>query len=573
MGITRIGRYEIEKELGRGAMAIVYKATDPLIGRVVAIKTIRLEHSLGMEQAELRQRLYREAQSAGGMNHPAIVTIYDIGQEEDLAYIAMEFVDGQTLEAWMAQHPIAPLDQTLMIVEQVAAGLDYAAARGIIHRDIKPGNILVTPDLKAKIADFGIAKISMAKFTQTGLIMGTPSYMSPEQAMGKVLDGRSDLFSLGVIFYEMLTGERPFTGTNPTTIIYKILHEEPVPPRELNVTLHAGLDYIVRKMLAKDPSQRYQACGEFIQDLSNYTALPPAPAVEEAAAPVAAPRRRFGLALTASFLVIAALAAALYYYQVILPQSSSPPVTRTDPKESGARQAPAPGTVAQSSAEKAAASKRAGIASGQEQKSPLPGSVPGKEPPSVATESIPPREPPPANAKTQPPKAKEAAPAPKAAPAMVGLQFSGPAYKVALYEGRRKLQDFAAAGSIEVPAGQHQFRVVSEEVFLDLALEPVRLNPEQIFTIPLPGLGSAYIGVPNDAFEGCEILLNGILLPTPYPAPVPKLASGSHRITFRWTAGKYAGKEVSSTITTGEGHHYLVTGNPETGKVEVQQAR
>jgi tRNA A-37 threonylcarbamoyl transferase component Bud32 len=572
MTTKRIGRYEIEKELGRGAMAVVYKAVDPLIGRTVAIKTIRIEHGLGMEREELRQRLYREAQSAGGMNHPGIVTIYDIGQEEDVAYIAMEFVDGQTLEGWMAEHPIPPLEQTLAIVEQVALGLDYAAGRGIIHRDIKPGNILITEELKAKIADFGIAKISMSKLTQTGMVMGTPSYMSPEQAMGKELDGRSDLFSLGVIFYEMLTGERPFTGTNPTTIIYKILHEDPVSPRKLNVTLHAGLDFIVRKMLEKDPSQRYQTCGDFIRDLKNYTALPPAPSM-----PIAAPAsagstsRRSALIFFAALVLITGLAGGYFYYRFYQPAREEPMVPP-----------PAPAVSIGSPAVKGTeASGKVQTAQDATKITPPETAIAGTTDVQgglTAKKTAVPEEP----VKTQPAPEKKAEEAskdevkptpPKPAPAVVKLEFSGPTYPVALFEGRRKLRDFDDTGSLEVPAGPHQFRVVSQDVFLDLELERERLASEKEFAITLPGLGSAYISVPNDAYEGCEILLNDILLPTPYPAPIPKLAAGTHRILFRWTTGKYAGKEVSSTFTTLEGHHFLIAADPESGKVNVQQAR
>jgi len=569
MTVSRIGRYEIEKELGRGAMAVVYQATDPLIGRIVAIKTIRLEHSLVMEQEELRQRLYREAQSAGGLNHPSIVTIYDIGQAEDLAYIAMEFIDGRTLEAWLAENPIPPPEQTLSIIEQVASGLDYAAEKGIIHRDIKPGNILLTRDLKAKIADFGIAKISMAKFTQTGLIMGTPSYMSPEQAMGRDLDGRSDLFSLGVIFYEMLTGERPFTGTNPTTIIYKILHEEPIPPRELNVSVHAGLDYIVRKMLAKDPAQRYQTCAEFVRDLKNYLSLPPAPAAEAPMMPAPTRKRRLRPAIVAVIALLAVLGGGYYYYgNVYLPAHSpaasmdSLPASHAGPV-AGERTAGTPESApsargAAPDAEKTGKKAEEAPADPGKSPAPPPGPVTAKEPGALEKKAPPP---------------EEAMSPAKAAPARINLEFTGPAYRFTLYDGRRKLQDFSAAGSIQVPAGQHQFRVVGEEVFLDRRMERSRLAPEQTILISLPALGSAYIAVPNDAFEGCEIFVNDILLPAPYPAPVPKLAAGDHRIQFRWNAGKYAGKEVSATISTDAGHHYLITGNPETGKVDIQLAR
>jgi serine/threonine-protein kinase len=546
MSVTRIGRYEIERELGRGAMAIVYKATDPVIGRVVAIKTIRLEHGTGMEQTELRQRLYREARSAGGLNHPNIVTIYDIGEEGEVSYIAMEFVEGQTLENWMTSHPIPPTENTISIVEQIASGLDYAAARGIIHRDIKPGNILLTSDLRAKIADFGIAKFSMAKMTQTGLVMGTPSYMSPEQAMGKDLDGRSDVFSLGIIFYEMLTGERPFTGTNPTTIIYKILHEQPVPPRKLNVTLHPGFDYIVRRMLEKNPDSRYQSCNEFIADLRNYrmiqdasaaTAAQPVASPATAALPAAGPsgspagpNRTWIAGLTAAVALVAVM--LLLYPRLREAWSPQAGPSATSPESIHVQPPPNPATGP---------------------KDPAPA------PPEKAIEAALPK-----------PKPPEAAPE-KAAPAYVTLD-NAPAYAVTVFDGTRRL-DRLAQRPIEISAGEHRFRLVSEEVFLNRQLERIRLKPGETYSIPLPGLASAYIEVPNDAYEGCEILLNGRKIPTPYPAPLPKLAAGEHRLLFRWTSGRFAGKEVASPVSFQESGHYLIKGEPETGRVAVQRAR
>src|SRR5579864_1545851 len=266
--MDRIGRYKIVRELGRGAMGVVYHAIDPNIGRPVAIKTIRLgEGRKPEEQERLRERLLREARSAGMLSHPGIVTIYDVEQQGDLAYIAMEYVDGPTLDHVLSQGPIAP-EQMFSILGQTAAALDYAHQKGTVHRDIKPANIMIAGDGTAKITDFGIAKINASdQFTVTGTIVGTPHYMSPEQVQGLAVDGRSDQFSLGVIAYEMLTGEKPYTGEHLTTVVYKIVAEEPVSPHRLNPTLAGMIENVLRKSLAKKPEGRYRSCQEFTEAL------------------------------------------------------------------------------------------------------------------------------------------------------------------------------------------------------------------------------------------------------------------------------------------------------------------
>src|SRR5437867_2175240 len=221
-----IGRYQIVKELGRGAMGIVFQAVDPTIGRTVAIKTIRLSDVTNtQERNKLRERLFREARSAGILSHPNIVTIYDMQEEDDLTYIAMEFVDGPTLDALMSEAKAIPKDGVLRILRESAAGLDYAHQKGIVHRDIKPANVMLDTTGKVKITDFGIAKVtSSEQFTMTGTIVGTPNYMSPEQVQGlPTVDGRADQFSLAVIAFEMLTGEKPFVGEHLTTVVYKIV--------------------------------------------------------------------------------------------------------------------------------------------------------------------------------------------------------------------------------------------------------------------------------------------------------------------------------------------------------------
>jgi serine/threonine-protein kinase len=266
--MDRIGRYKIVRELGRGAMGVVYLATDPTIGRPVAIKTIRLgEVSNAEERARLRERLFREARSAGVLSHPGIVTIYDMEAQDDIAYIAMEYVNGPTLDQLISGQPL-PSDRMFSILGQTAVALDYAHQKGIVHRDIKPANIMVTEDGLSKITDFGIAKISTnEQFTMTGAIVGTPHYMAPEQVQGLAVDGRADQFSLAVITFEMLTGEKPFTGEQLTTVVYKIVAEEPVPAHRLNSTLNQGITNVLRRALAKKPDARYANCQKFVDAL------------------------------------------------------------------------------------------------------------------------------------------------------------------------------------------------------------------------------------------------------------------------------------------------------------------
>ncbi|MCI0352597.1 MAG: PEGA domain-containing protein [Acidobacteriales bacterium] len=270
MGTTveKIGRYEIIGELGKGAMGVVYKALDPTIGRTVALKTMRLDVH-GLEAEEMLMRFRNEARAAGVLNHPNIITIYDAGETEGLFYMAMQFIQGQTLHRVLMDRRVLPPDEILDVSRQVCAGLDAAHARKVIHRDIKPANIMIEPDGTAKVMDFGIAKAG-GGMTSAGQVLGTPNYMSPEQVKGKELDGRSDLFSYGVILYEIVTGEKPFTGQNVTTIIYKIINENPIPPCELDVTIHPGLSGVIVKALAKNPDDRFQTGAELVRHLEQY---------------------------------------------------------------------------------------------------------------------------------------------------------------------------------------------------------------------------------------------------------------------------------------------------------------
>ncbi len=268
--MEQIGRYQIIAELGRGAMGIVYKAQDPAIGRTIAVKTIRLNDLTDeSDRARLRERLFREAQSAGILSHPGIVTIYDIAEQDGCAYIFMEFVNGPPLER-MLKHVQTPDKETLLsIFRQVAVALDYAHKKGIVHRDIKPANIMIHEDGTAKITDFGVAKILSQSMTAAGTMMGTPSYMAPEQIQGTAISGRTDQFSLAVIAYEVLTGEKPFTAEYIPTLLYKIVREEPLAPQRLNPTLGPHVEAVLRRALMKDPVERFESCAEFVNSLSS----------------------------------------------------------------------------------------------------------------------------------------------------------------------------------------------------------------------------------------------------------------------------------------------------------------
>lgn len=264
--MDQVGRYRIIGELGRGAMGVVYHAIDPAIGRSVAIKTIRIRDINDTQQREkLRERLFREARSAGVLSHPNIVTIYDMDEADGLAYIAMAYVNGPTLEKILASDTPLSGANMLRILRQTALGLDYAHGRGIVHRDIKPANIMTDEDGAVKITDFGIAKITtVSTMTETRTVVGTPNYMSPEQIQGQAVDGRSDQFSLAVIAYEILTGERPFQGEHLSTVVYRIVAEPPAEAYRINGTLTPRIDEVLRRALSKKPEDRFPTCSNFV---------------------------------------------------------------------------------------------------------------------------------------------------------------------------------------------------------------------------------------------------------------------------------------------------------------------
>src|SRR6516164_5064116 len=273
--MVKAGRYEVLGELGRGAMGVFYRAMDPVIGRTVAVKTIRLsEEGTGLTRPELLGRFQTEARAAGLLTHPNIVVVYDAGEENGLYYITMELVEGKSLQSLLDGGHAFPVPRVLRILEQTCSALAFAHERNVVHRDIKPANLMLTADDTVKVTDFGTAKIvHFGTVQQTTHVMGTPSYMSPEQVKGRPVDGRSDIFSLGVVLYEMLTREKPYPGQSITTVIYKIVNEDPVPPRQLNPSIHPGLNEIALKALAKEPEVRYQSCREMLEDLKGYRNL------------------------------------------------------------------------------------------------------------------------------------------------------------------------------------------------------------------------------------------------------------------------------------------------------------
>jgi serine/threonine-protein kinase len=267
--LSKLGKYQIRRELGKGAMGVVYEGFDPMIERVVAIKTIRPEQLNKDQAAELVARFRREAQAAGRLNHPHIVSIYEYGEDADAAaggepvsYIAMEFIRGRELRDYFEANERFPLKEVERIMTEMLDALQHAHERGVIHRDIKPANVILLDNGAVKVADFGIARLETSDLTQAGAVLGTPAYMSPEQFLGQPVDSRSDLFSCGVILYQFLTGEKPFTG-NVTTIMYKVLSEEPLAPSTLNTTLPPAWDAVVRKAMAKKVAERYQSAAEF----------------------------------------------------------------------------------------------------------------------------------------------------------------------------------------------------------------------------------------------------------------------------------------------------------------------
>jgi len=279
--VQQIGRYQIVEELGRGAMGVVYRALDPTIGRTIAIKSIRLSDvSDNSERQRLRDRLIREAQSAGRLSHRNIVTIYDVLEEDGVAHVFMEFVNGPSLEKMMAGYTLPDKVALLHFIREIASGLDYAHRKGIVHRDIKPGNLMLHFDSSsaeriAKVTDFGVAKFVSQQMTQAGVMMGTPNYMAPEQILGAEVTGKTDQFALAVVTYEILTGSKAFVADYLPTLFLRIVREEPAAVATLNPSLNEAIGDVLLKALAKEPKDRFQTCVEFADALAEACAANP----------------------------------------------------------------------------------------------------------------------------------------------------------------------------------------------------------------------------------------------------------------------------------------------------------
>lgn len=286
---STFGRYTTSKILGRGAMGVVYAAVDPVIGRNVALKMIRDDYS-STDSAEITSRFEREFQTAGRLSHPNIVPIYDVGREGDAWYIAMELVEGVSLDDTLAEGAVST-EKSLEIIAGIAAALDHSHDLGVVHRDIKPANILLTSSGVPKVTDFGVAKLSGNTMTAAGSILGTPAYMSPEQARGEILAGASDQFSLAVIAYELLTGKKPFDGDAPTTVMFKIVSNEPSAPSTVNPELPASLDTVLLRALHKEPDNRFSGCVQFADALKSAWGME-TDATVASASPIAAPKKK-----------------------------------------------------------------------------------------------------------------------------------------------------------------------------------------------------------------------------------------------------------------------------------------
>jgi serine/threonine protein kinase len=562
--MERVGRYQITGELGRGAMGVVYRATDPAIGRTVAIKVIRLsEFTAAGERDRLRERLFREAQSAGMLSHPGIVTIYDIAEEGDITCIFMECVNGPTFESLLVAETPPPNELIQSVFRQTAAALDYAHARGIVHRDIKPANIMIHEDGRAKITDFGVAKIASQQMTQAGAMMVTPNYMSPEQIQGTAVDGRADQFSLAVIVYEALTGEKPFVAEPLAALLYKIVREEAVPAHLLNPLLDPRVNVVLRKAMAKDAAARYTSCTQFIAAIDEacdarpgwralrrgtsatlptmLDSLPPPPVAPPSAAPpppppppsppipVAAeasaarhhrprygdeapppPRRSGWLGTLGALLLGAGIVGGVFYGTAKYLEQNKPQVAPVEaPKPSVEKSQPTPPATAPAPAPPSDAAREAAKPS----------------PMSPASAEAPPRaEEPAMKPATAPAKSRKEEAATEPPEQVVLLRSTPPGARVIVDER----PDWACTTpcSIPLPHGRHSLNAVLQGYNAGMRVFEVPKQSELYLSLTRTG-GTLIV---KTTPPGAAIYINGQVRPEKTPAMVP-LSPGRYKLT------------------------------------------
>ncbi len=678
---TRLGKYALGDRIGGGSMGTVYAAYDEVLERHVALKTMRAK--IG-QNPELQLRFYREAKSAARLHHPNIVAVYDMGEEGETAFIAMELLDGKDLKKIIEEKTPMSLEQKLSIIAQVAEGMAHAHNNGILHRDIKPGNIHISPSGNAKILDFGIAHIPASSLTESGVRLGTPMYMSPEQIRGLKCDSRSDIFSTGIVMYELLTWTHPFRDKTLQKTLDRVLFDESPDFARHFPDAPSGLWPALSPALAKDPNRRYSsmsdlsaACRSLLRELQ----LAPQPARDDRAVRASlrraepAPIRREASAAEPLEATSAMPAAAQPAGGPVIAQSAASgevdrlvglgrqalganDFAKAEKNAHQALQLDGSSTAPRDLLEKIDAQRRklidecvaGGMAAGKRAGSgrPHPSELPqgasrethrSSKMRELSAVAVPPLESTVllAQARALHPALRLGLPAvatlallltalvllsrPDAprpgGEATVAKETDGEssrrAVEVLLVESqslraqrkfaesettlRRVLEiDPANAAALAIrgqlteqrsgkgktprPAKTEPLLVAERVAGRHTAVEMPRAadgaGPEQPFPAPMPvdgGVGSAYFEVTQDAYEGCEILLDGSRLPGPYPARVPRLAAGAHTVLFRWNSGKYAGQELSSAISIGDSHHVVARCEPQNRTVTVQQAR
>ncbi len=578
--IRPIGRYRPVSELGRGAMGVVYKGYDPTIGRTVALKTIALG-VLDDQAKEFRKRLYAEASAAGALAHPNIVTIYDVVEDGNTLAVAMEFIEGQTLASIIAEQGPLPLDRALDLFEQICAALDFAGSRGIVHRDIKPANILVGLDGRPRIADFGIARLPTSQLTQTGMVLGSPGYMSPEQVKGLPLDRRSDLFSAATLFYEMITKTHPFGTNDMASTMYRVVHEAATPPDQLIPSIGPAVTAVFERALAKDADDRFPTGAELIAALraatnqagqsrayTSITAATPAHASVPEALPARASSGRLGLALAGVGLIAAVIVGALMWNGrpheaggSPTPANLSPPApglsaTNVPPSETGAK-----------TAANVASHARPGDAQ-------APKSAPARLPAGATAASSNARAQP-ADSSSQPPTpaAPAASPSARVSGAQLEVEYAGAPYPVIIYVGSQQVGRLESSGPVNVAAGDARIRAVAESAFLDRDFGTISLKAGERHKLSIPGLATATIGVKGDLYTGVRIFVDEKPVAGPYPAQLPRLAAGAHAVRFTWVSGEFAGKELKQAFDATASGHFVIRAVPENEQIAVQQTR